>query len=1511
VVKERHGLPVRLRLIATILVVLGVARVSVAEDVPSIRLAEAPRRGAFNVGDAQANVTAVTDPAAGEVLKFDYRIPKGTAAGVWTKRFPASLKPEGIDIVRMAVKTGDPEQARQVAATLEIKGNAGIQRIPLELHPDWSYHEQFVDWKAIGRLSEVVVSVTRIGDGEIATGTFSLDIRFEKLSALRKISTSQVARLGGVVVVAMLTALVMGLLGKLSGDSRQPLRTEGMVGLRRDIVEGFGTVAILGLAAGIYALGSLGPLEVGWLPLVLAVAGVVLGEWWKFGLTGKHLSAGEAFRDALATGLMAASASPLAILQAPANWSKLLLLSQPVAAVFVFLYHAANARSLTSTGKHLGDIGLMMVATPYVIGGLLLLESGDLVLKLGDILTLGTLAAQPDLAGYVGRVFVLFLFNEVVANALGWASKRTLLRSSRAHFWLLIVAAVAVAGPWIAGFGSGATVAKWPGVIRFIAVVTTTVLSQAGLWAEAYLLTGFIIDAMHGNAPSLATSSGYPLQGAKKGIVFSGTFMGGLNLLALIASVPGLSQFAAEYPWAACAVLGTLSFPLLKTVVETFDGSQAFFRRVSNSYRNPILYARGAVVGLGLGLGITWALAESSMAARIWFGLGVGVAAFAGVNLIQDALAARAGHGRIQSWRVYFVQGLLGGFIGAAIGFYLDATQVQVVIDKYHRYVDPGQSPRPFEQNALISKWGLIRLGTESGGPSLIFVEALLGVIVWSVPSWLFAINRTFMAAYFDKDTTPIRALFTRAGLVQLVENMIGVLRWGLWMSPIINSFLRPMGEPTWYNQDGAIRTVIATVHDVTSSRDEFRAWSLNVFIAMLVYDWLRIAIWLDHMGLRVATLVNLSFLGMDKLDRRLARFLAPAATARCIPEGVKRFTTWAPLLIPYYIPRGADWDYAWGKYQSISGSMHGDLLATIAALPRSEQLLLLAGSLAASTAAFSGVRWLRERSGARLKPALTLSNPEYEVTLRPNGEIFSRVKARDYDVSRRSYDLLDPAGRTVFLVEMTGESPSHAWPLIGNVPAELAESSWLERDEETFKIINTAYGIRATINISLPEDATELWTITLENSTDSARHLKVVPYLEWVLNKAEADRGHTQYNRLFAEVEYAHGLHAVLAWDKHAKALGLLASDVAPEGFLSSRMDFIGRARSIWKPRVVETLAFTAARDTDSHPTFDPIGSLLLSVTVPARGSTQLKLLIGLVADKRQAIDLIARQLQIPLASAVPDARRRKAAHSIGHGEIPPGTPEPYTEFSEDGQGLLVRTPFTTRPFDHTLSNALGHVVVVTNRGLHTTSSVNSQQNRVTPDWSDTVTREVPSEAFYLYDPTQSEWFSPTFQPLNDAGATYETEFSVDGSATFRMTKGTIETELTVFVPPDEPAGVYRLTIRNHGNIARCLRVAPYFQIVLAGQPEFSGPLQIRHDPALNALFFTNPRNTYRTGPAFVSLSIESTHAETTRGRFFGTGQSLAHPYLVLHGAAFPEPTTDDRPVAAFLAELEIPAGG
>ena len=135
-----------------------------------------------------------------------------------------------------------------------------------------------------------------------------------------------------------------------------------------------------------------------------------------------------------------------------------------------------------------------------------------------------------------------------------------------------------------------------------------------------------------------------------------------------------------------------------------------------------------------------------------------------------------------------------------------------------------------------------------------------------------------------------------------------------------------------------------------------------RVFISLLAYDAVRILIWLDHFGLRVATLVNLSFLGMDQLDQRLARFLAPAATARCIPEGVKRFTTWAPLLIPFYIPRGSGLGLRLEPGRGDRGPRPArGPLATFAALPLAgKAAAIAAGPSPSTTIAFAIARRLR-----------------------------------------------------------------------------------------------------------------------------------------------------------------------------------------------------------------------------------------------------------------------------------------------------------------------------------------------------------------------------------------------------------------------------------------------------------------------------------------------------------------------------------------------------------------------
>ena len=67
--------------LAAFIAVAGNAPAHAADDV--IRLCEAAEQGTFNVGPASAVVRRVTDlTAGGDVLKLDYTIPPGTAAGI-------------------------------------------------------------------------------------------------------------------------------------------------------------------------------------------------------------------------------------------------------------------------------------------------------------------------------------------------------------------------------------------------------------------------------------------------------------------------------------------------------------------------------------------------------------------------------------------------------------------------------------------------------------------------------------------------------------------------------------------------------------------------------------------------------------------------------------------------------------------------------------------------------------------------------------------------------------------------------------------------------------------------------------------------------------------------------------------------------------------------------------------------------------------------------------------------------------------------------------------------------------------------------------------------------------------------------------------------------------------------------------------------------------------------------------------------------------------------------------
>ena len=241
--------------------------------------------------------------------------------------------------------------------------------------------------------------------------------------------------------------------------------------------------------------------------------------------------------------------------------------------------------------------------------------------------------------------------------------------------------------------GSGNFAAGLPGALKPVVAVLATVLSQGALWAEVFMVTGMIMDGMRIIAPTRTTMKAHAVSGMKKGMVFSGVLMALLQLLHAVAGAPIVQNLCRTFPALLFAAAGAVAFPLFKAIIETFDGSQSFFRRALRTYREPVLMARGVVVGIAGAVALGVHLPALSTSQRVFFGLAAGALAYAGVSALRDLIYGVRNCGGLKSWRVYLVEGGLGAFVGAAFAFYFDNTQIPVVLDKLNLYNTFGLKP--------------------------------------------------------------------------------------------------------------------------------------------------------------------------------------------------------------------------------------------------------------------------------------------------------------------------------------------------------------------------------------------------------------------------------------------------------------------------------------------------------------------------------------------------------------------------------------------------------------------------------------------------------------------------------------------------------------------------------------------------------------------------------------------------------------------------------------------------
>lgn len=1274
--------------------------------------------------------------------------------------------------------------------------------------------------------------------------------------------------------------------------------------------------------------------------LAAGLLGLLAGTCFRYQFTRRLPGPKEALHHLLAPFLLALAVDPaVAIWQTPGTFAEIFRLTGLAGGFFILLHLVTTLRSLAvEKGPPRPLAALALGLIPFLFNGLLILGRPDLMATLGKPAALfGATAAV-----IFGRTLLLALVNEVIANLLSLLVVGRRVRDVRLHLLLLGAALLASATPEWAAWGSGPLIASLPRPAALAAALGAAMLAQAGLWAQTFLITGLMMDALHRKKPTWYWAGSHFRSGLGKGAIYSFLFLALIQMTALLLGTPEVSSCIAARPLLSAAVIGAVLFPFFQTIIESFDGSEPFFLRVRRNYRDWVGPLRGAAVGLFVAAAFVGGLPKTSGPDRFLFGLIAGMSAYAGVDLLRDLfLMAHGRRRRLQSWRLYALAAALGGVAGGGLAWYVDLPQLQVLTGKFFKYavLHYPRSGMPVEDYViypLFSKWGAMNLGPTPGAARLFYNEALSGVINWSLAAPLFSINFFLLNALLQRSLAPLRELFSRRGMVALVEQALRVLRWGLWMAPVIYSFLRMSPDPAWYNQDGAFRTLIATFQSWALEPATFRGWSLDVFLNMLVHDWLRITIWVDHMGLRVATLVNLSFVGADILDEKAARAIGHSARTRCIPEGLRRFATWAPLLIPFYLPRGADWDYVWDT----SASRAAELAATV--WPPLYYLIGGFAALMAISAFFLARRHLRgfPMPGAMANPGPAtakatpernwlLANGRYAVEISSGGRGYSRVysainKGFEIDITRRPDDPLQMRGKFFYLAEVENGSPGpRAWWSATGVPPGPDEGTWQINpiNPLTLEFVHSRDdGLRVETRLCVdPDEPLESWRLRLVNLEERPRVLELISYQEWAMNSTDAYRRHPFYNHLHVGTRFLPSVNAVLAQNRLNKSADAdpsrrrisgetafhavrAAKDrgITVTGYEDSRPRFIGSG-TLLHPAALHQ-AGKAPKEGIFDYSFDPIASLRLRVELAPLAATEILFINGYAGSEAEAL----RILGAITGSAAAQKSPPPAPVSEENRDFPP-----RFRYAADGRELSV--PWNTvRPWHHMMANPLGYGTLVSNHGACYSFMNNSQQNGLTPFDTDSVPCQLPGQVLYLHNLSTQRTDTPYLLPMRKKDRDYEVLWGL-GYAIYRSRGDEAELEMTQFVLPDQPAELRLVRLRNLTGEPLRYRVVSYIQILLGETPvDTLGKIETARSSDLPALFFSNPHNDFWKGWAFAAAGFPVEAVETVRRRFLGgPDRDLTRPFLVTEGRADADQPDDGFRCAALCGTVTVPAGG
>ncbi|HEX7071255.1 MAG TPA: hypothetical protein VF190_10630 [Rhodothermales bacterium] len=219
--------------------------------------------------------------------------------------------------------------------------------------------------------------------------------------------------------------------------------------------------------------------------------------------------------------------------------------------------------------------------------------------------------------------------------------------------------------------------------------------------------------------------------------------------------------------------------------------------------------------------------------------------------------------------------------------------------------------------------------------------------------------------------------------------------------------------------------------------------------------------------------------------------------------------------------------------------------------------------------------------------------------------------------------------------------------------------------DEGLVRIERLQHGIRSVLEVFVDADRdVELRQLTLRNESDRQRRVDVTSLVEIALNEPEADHGHPAFSKLFVQTAYDAYRHAVRAWrrlrspdERPAHLVHALLGAGQPDGFESSRPDFLGRGRDARSP-----LALTSRDPLRGlqGSVLDPVAALRRRLDLAPGSEASIVSILGAARSEEDLYDTLGRfgddpgAIQKAMDRALRAARKRLEESGLTSEDLP-----------------------------------------------------------------------------------------------------------------------------------------------------------------------------------------------------------------------------------------------------------------